>query len=242
VPDQQRTLQHQRDQLGQAAGVALAGVQDRLAEPRDRLVEPVVRAGCQVYLGEQRLDRLRLAHHRAQRVEGRHVAGALPDRAERRLAVQPGHAGLLHVPVAAEALQRLRRVARRALAHPVLGRGEREPPERSLGGGPGSGPVRRARQPERHRRGGLGLDRQVREHRCHGRLRSQRAPERGPVRGVERRRHDPGPHPGRGTQHAVQPGHVHHVDDRADPAAFGPHGKRHGPVVLHLGAGVRAIA
>ena len=57
---------------------------------------------------------------RAQHVEADHVARALPDRGQRRLAVQARHPGLLDVAVAAEALQRLERVVGRALAGPVL--------------------------------------------------------------------------------------------------------------------------
>ena len=56
--------------------------------------------------------RLGAARHRAQHVEALHVARALPDRGQRALAEQAGHAGLLDVTVAAQALQRLDRVDR----------------------------------------------------------------------------------------------------------------------------------
>ena len=53
---------------------------------------------------------------------GHDVARALPDRRQRHLAVQARHARLLDVAVAAEALERLERVAGAALADPVLRR------------------------------------------------------------------------------------------------------------------------
>ena len=72
------------------------------------------------HLGEEDLERARRARQRAQHVEADDVARALPDRRERRLAVQARHARLLDVAGAAEALERLERVVRGALAGPVL--------------------------------------------------------------------------------------------------------------------------
>ena len=118
---------------------------------------------------------------RAQDVERVDVARALPDRVQRRLAVEARHAGLLDVAVAAEALQRLARRGSGALADPVLAdrRGEaleRRPRRRSL--------VVGAREPHRQRGRRLGLDRQVGEHVLHQRLVDQQLAERAAVRGV----------------------------------------------------------
>ena len=77
-------------------------------------------------LGEEHLERARRARQRAQHVEAHDVARALPDRGERRLAVEARHARLLDVAVAAEALQRLERVVGGALARPVLADGRRQ--------------------------------------------------------------------------------------------------------------------
>ena len=68
----------------------------------------------------QRRQRCRLAGQGAHDVEGVDVARALPDRVERRLAVEPRQAVLLDVAVAAEALQRLGDHRRGALADPEL--------------------------------------------------------------------------------------------------------------------------
>ncbi len=86
-------------------------------QPDDRVVQPRVGAAGQVHLGEERVDAGRLARHRAQDVERLHVARALPDRVERRLAVEPRQAGVLDVAVAAQALQRLGRRRRAARLH-----------------------------------------------------------------------------------------------------------------------------
>ena len=67
--------------------------------------------------------------HRAQHVEADDVARAFPDAVERRLAIEPRHHRLLDVAVAAEALERLGRVHRRALAQPVLAHRRRQPRE-----------------------------------------------------------------------------------------------------------------
>ena len=53
---------------------------------------------------------------------------------------------------------------------------------------------------------------------------------------------DAGPHPGRRPEHAIQPGHVHHLDDGADPAAFLADQPRDRLVVLDLGRRVRPVA
>src|SRR5881227_877489 len=82
--------------------------------------EPPLVAARLPDLAEQRLHRLRLARHGAQDVEADDVARPLPDRVERRLAVEARHHGLLDVAVPAEALERLGDVHRRPLADPVL--------------------------------------------------------------------------------------------------------------------------
>ena len=74
-------------------------------------------------LVHEHLQSARGAHQRAQHVEAHHVARALPDRGERRLAVQARHTRLLDIAVAAEALQGLERVVGGALAYPVLADG-----------------------------------------------------------------------------------------------------------------------
>ena len=48
----------------------------------------------------------------------------------------------------------------------------------------------------------------------------QRLAERGAVRRVVRRLDDAQAHPGRGGEHAVQPGRVDHLEDRPDAAAL----------------------
>ncbi len=78
---------------------------------------------------QEHLERARRARQRAQHVEAHHVARALPDRGQRRLAVQARHPRLLDVAVAAEALERLERVVRGALARPVLADRRRQPLE-----------------------------------------------------------------------------------------------------------------
>ncbi len=69
---------------------------------------------------------------RPQDVERVDVARALPDRVQRRLAVEPRQPALLDVPVAAEALQRLADDGRRPLADPVLADRHRQPAQVAL--------------------------------------------------------------------------------------------------------------
>jgi len=65
------------------------------------------RAGLQPRVVEEPLQNLRRTAERVQDVKRHDVARALPDRGQRRLAVQARHAGLLHVAVAAEAFEGL---------------------------------------------------------------------------------------------------------------------------------------
>ncbi len=122
VPHQQRALQRQADVLGDLAGPVLDGlevVQLRL-EPVDVGVQPRVLAGGLGELVEQHVDAFGPSCHGPQRVQRADVARALPDAHQRSLPVQPRHAGLLDVPVAAKAFHRLGGVRGGALAHPVL--------------------------------------------------------------------------------------------------------------------------
>ena len=122
VAHQQRALQAQRHVLDHSPRTLLE--RRRIGELTLQLaharVQPRVGALRQLHLGQEHLQRPRLLDERAQHVEADHVARALPDRGERRLAVEPRHARLLHIACAAETLERLERMVRRALAHPVL--------------------------------------------------------------------------------------------------------------------------
>ena len=133
-------------------------------------------AGGELALGEQRGCALGLAPQRAQHVERDHVARALPDGADLDVAVELRHRRLLDVAVAAQALERLGRERRAALAHPVLHDRQREATE----GAPrrGRSRVERARDPQRRCCRRLGLEREVGEHVDHRRLLGQRRAER----------------------------------------------------------------
>src|ERR1700722_768062 len=74
---------------------------------REMRVEPRVRAGRELTLGDERRQALGLLDDRPQHIQGGYVSGPLPDRTERRVAVQQRHRRLLHEPVPAEALERL---------------------------------------------------------------------------------------------------------------------------------------
>ena len=63
---------------------------------------------------------LRFARQRTEHVEAHHIAGAFPDRIDRRLPVMPRQNALFHVTIATEAFHRLIEKARRALADPVF--------------------------------------------------------------------------------------------------------------------------
>src|SRR5262249_40300141 len=128
VADEQRALQAQRHRFDDAPGACLErrGVGELLLELADARVEPGVGARRLLDLAQEHLERAWRTGQRAQDVEAHHVARALPDRCQGRLAVQARHAGLLDVARAAEALQRLESVIRRALAGPVLADGRRQ--------------------------------------------------------------------------------------------------------------------
>ena len=116
---------------------ALAPGEQRLhARPcaRHVLVEPGVAAGGQFALGQERGQPVGLLDDRPQHVQRGHVARALPDRVQRRIAVQQRHPRLLDEPVAAQALERLGGMRRGPLGHPVLHDRGGKAPERSLSG------------------------------------------------------------------------------------------------------------
>src|SRR5206468_10800248 len=109
-------------------------------------------------LREEGLPDLAPARHRAKDIETDDVPRALPDRVERRLAIEARHHRLLDVAVPAEALERFRREHRGALADPVLDDRGREAGEVAVAlvvGGTREAPPRRGRGP-RLRGGGGG--------------------------------------------------------------------------------------
>src|SRR5262245_16021109 len=83
-------------------------------------VEAAVGAAGFPDLVEQGFERLGGLLDRAQDVQALDVPRALPDRVERRLAVEAGQRPLLDVAVPAQALEGLRGVRRGALRHPVF--------------------------------------------------------------------------------------------------------------------------
>ena len=70
---------------------------------------------------------LLVALERAQHVKTHDVAGAFPDRVDRRLAIEPRQHAFLDITVAAKAFHRLVNEARRGLADPIFGRRRNEP-------------------------------------------------------------------------------------------------------------------
>ena len=70
--------------------------------------------------GEIGLERLRRALDRTRDVEALDVAAPLPDRIDRRLAIEARHRAILHHPRAAKTFERFIGVARRPLADPVF--------------------------------------------------------------------------------------------------------------------------
>ena len=92
-------------------------------------IEASVSTVRRTQLREQRFNRGGFLRECPQDVEADHVPGALPDRIERRLAIQARHSALLHVPIAAEALQRLAHHYGRTLADPIFRDGRGDAPE-----------------------------------------------------------------------------------------------------------------
>ena len=203
-------------------------------QPVDVGVQPRVLAGGLGEFVEQHVDAFGPSCHGAQRVQRADVAGALPDAHQRSLPVQPRHAGLLDVAVAAEALHRLGGVRGGALAHPVLAGGQADAAQQRLALVAAHRAVGGAGHPHREHRGGLGLDREVGEHVAHQRLVDQIGAERLSVLGVVDGAGQAGAHAGRAAQCAVQPGEVDHLDDGRHAAALLADQPRGGAVVLDL--------
>ena len=101
-----------------AAGPAAAAAASSRQQPGGGRVQPPVGPGRRVDLGQHAVSGLRRPAQRAEDVQGRDVARALPDRVQRRVPVQPGQARLLHIAVPAQALQCLGGDHRDALADP----------------------------------------------------------------------------------------------------------------------------
>ena len=244
VADHQRSLEHQRHPLDHAPGPRLDRLEvgELLAQGRGRRVEAGVGPGGLIDLGEEGIGGLGAADHRPQHVEALDVARALPDRVQRRLAIQARHPRLLDVAVAAEALERLAGVRHGALAEPVLEHGVGDALELGLALVARDRCVVGAGQPQSTDRRRLRLDREIGEHVSHQRLVDQQLAERGALRGVVDRVRDPGSHAGGGAQTAVEPGVVDHLDDRRHAAALVADHPRPGAPELDLARCVRAVA
>ena len=117
VADQQRALQHERHPLDEPARPRLDRRRGRSSSARRLSARGVAGAArrrrASSTSAKKASSACGLRAMRAQDVEALDVARALPDRVERRLAVEARHPGLLDVAVAAEALERLARVRRR---------------------------------------------------------------------------------------------------------------------------------
>lgn len=137
-------------------------------------------ASCFVELREECVARLRLAAECLQDVERLDVAAALPDRIERRFAVEPRQDRLLDVARPAQALLRFVHFDRRSFADAVLADRRRDAGERTRPWIPWR-LVDRSRHPHRQRRRGLGLEREIREHVLHERVLDEPLPECRPV-------------------------------------------------------------
>ena len=172
-------------------------------------------------IGQHVVEQARRARQHAHHVERHDVAGAFPDRVDRRLAIVARQRRLLDIAVAAEALHRLVEQRRRDLADPVFddrrhgaGKGRLAAVGRRL--------VEGSRQPERQRGGGGDVERHVGEHALHQRLVDQRLAEHLAVAGVVHRLGKPGPHQRRRGDGAVEPRQRHHVQDGRDAAPGSP--------------------
>jgi hypothetical protein len=81
VSDQQRCLQNECQALCDPAGAELdrRGVGEGVLGVLDGCVQALVGPSRKLDLAEERVQRLRLAEDRAEEIECRDVAGALPD-------------------------------------------------------------------------------------------------------------------------------------------------------------------
>ena len=250
VAHEQRALQAQRHALDDAAraGLERGGVGELVLELRHARVEARVGALRLLDLGQEHLERAGRTCQGAQHVEAHDVARALPDRGQRRLAVEARHPRLLDVAGAAEALERLEGVVRRALARPVLADRSGQALEQLRVARVLAGVGILARfvvgAGQAHRQGGrrLGLHAQVGQHVAHQRLVDQQLAEGAAVGGVVDRVDHARAHPGRRSDHAVQARVADHLDDRRHAASGLADHPRPGAVQLDLRGGVGVVA
>ena len=122
VTEQERGLEDEGHALDDAASARFdrLDVSELALEILHGCVEPLVGARRFGDLAEEGFKRRGILRHASKDVQALDVARALPDPVQRRLAIEAGHAGLLDEAVASEAFERLCRVGRRALVHPVL--------------------------------------------------------------------------------------------------------------------------
>jgi hypothetical protein len=116
VANEQRALQGKCQILDQPPGAELAGVDplgcirisigkqciELLLDTMEVGVEAGVGPGAELALSQEPGQALRLTHDRPQDVERRDVARSLPDRVQRRIAVEQRHPRVLDEPVASE--------------------------------------------------------------------------------------------------------------------------------------------
>ena len=204
VADEQRPLQGECHPLDEAAGArspsrsVSASSAARAAPSRSSRGSASGAAPTSSANASRAAGLLTIARSTSRRLD---VAGALPDRLQRRLAEQPRHPRLLDVAVAAEALERLDRVLGGALAGPVLEDRRRDPADQSRALVAGVGLVELAGEPEARDRRRLGLDREVGEHVAPSAAdRRARFPKADRCCGVPDRLRGAGPHPGAPTR------------------------------------------
>ena len=125
---------------------------------------------------------------------------------------------------------------RRALAHPVFAERDADARESGLAA------VERAGQPQQQHRRRFGLEREVGQHVAHQRLIDEQRAERAPVARVVRGLRERLAHQRCGTGDAVEPGVVHHLDDRRDAASLVADPQRKRAVELDLARRVGTVA
>ena len=150
------------------ACVSSAAAVDARAPAARRAVEAGVRAARRLRARAQRVGHT-VPAQRAQQVQRHDVAGALPDRVQRHLAVDARHrafAVLFDIAVAAQAFHGFLREVAAALADPELGHRREQAAHHALRARRSAvlGAVDGARQAQRQRGGGFALERQVGEH------------------------------------------------------------------------------
>jgi hypothetical protein len=204
---------------------------------RQRGVIAAVRAPGAVKLARQRLACLGVPRERAQDVEADDIARALPDAVQRRLAVEKRQGRVLDIAHAAQGLHRLDHDAGAETVRQVLGQRHGEAGEAAFGGrveGAGGAEAERGRA--------LPVEDEVGEDRAHQRLVDQAVLEGAAVARPVMRLGQGRAHQTRGRHGRVEPGVVHHLDQRADAVALGAEAVGDGAFVLDLCRGVRAVA